>query len=162
LQAYLFNGTVYGAHAISCPQSTGTGTIDCVQWYQLGNVDGPGAPVLIQSGTLGADGQYRFFPSLAVDKVGDMSIAYSYSSGTDYIGIRYTGRLATDALGTVQAEGVVKAGEAYNAKASSRWGDYASEVVAPDGCTIVHLEEYAPSGTVWSTWMGAWKFANCQ
>jgi hypothetical protein len=95
--------TIYGAHTIGC--NPGGGTVACVQWYRLGHLEG--TPVLLQQGILAGNGQYRFYPNLAVDGVGDMTIGYAYSSSSEYAGIRYTG-LASD--GTPQPEAVLKAG----------------------------------------------------
>jgi len=155
LGAHWFNGTVYGAHTIGC--NPGLGTVACVQWHQLGNLDG--APTLVQQGTLAGDGQYRFYPNLAVNSSGDMTLGYAYSSSTEYAGIRYTGRLAGDPAGTLQPEGVVKPGEA--SVNGGRYGDYAGEVVDPDGCTVWHFEEYAKSGYLWGTWAGSFRFTGC-
>jgi len=155
LGAQWYGGTVYGAHAIGC--NPGGGTVACVQWYQLGNVDG--APSLVQQGIIGSSGQYRFFPNLSVDSAGDLSLGYAFSSGNDFAGIRYTGRLAGDALGTTQAEAVLKAGEA--SANGARWGDYAAQVVDPNGCTVWHFEEYAKSGVLWGTWVGSFGFTSC-
>jgi hypothetical protein len=155
LGGHMFNGTIYGTHTIGC--NPGTGTVDCVQWYQVGNVDA--TPTKLQEGTIGGNSQYRFYSTLAVDKAGDMTIGYAYSSTSEYAGIRYTGRLAGDALGTVQAEATLKAGEA-NAN-GARWGDYSSESLAPDGCTVWHFEEYAQAGALWGTWAGSFAFNGC-
>jgi hypothetical protein len=155
LGGHMYNGTIYGSHTIGC--NPGTGAVDCVQWYQVGNVDT--TPTKLQEGTIGGNGQYRFYSTLAVDKVGDMTIGYDYSSTSEYAGIRYTGRLAGDAPGTVQAEATLKAGE-VNAN-GTRWGDYSSESLAPDGCTVWHFGEYAQAGALWGTWAGSFAFSGC-
>ena len=155
LGAGYYNGTVYGIHTIGC--NPGGGTVPCVQWYQLGNVDG--APSLVQQGIVGGSGQSRYYPNLSVDRSGDMLAAYAYASGTEYPGVRHTGRLATDPAGTVQAEAVMKAGEAFIN--GTRYGDYAGQQLDIDGCTVWHLEEYAKAGVLWGTWIGSMKFAGC-
>jgi hypothetical protein len=144
--------TIYGAHTIGC--NPGAGTVACVQWYRLGSLEG--TPVLLQQGILAGNGQDRFYPNLAVDSAGDMTIGYAYSSSSEYAGIRYTG-LASD--GTPEPEAVLKAGE--GTVDGSRYGDFAGEVVDPDGCTIWHFEEYARAGSLWGTWAGSFRFAGC-
>jgi hypothetical protein len=144
--------TIYGAHTIGC--NPGGGTIACVQWYRLGQLDT--TPVLVQQGILAGNGQYRFFPNVAVDSAGDMTIGYAYSSSSEYAGVRYTG-LASD--GTPEPEAVLKAGE--GTVDGSRYGDFAGEVVDPDGCTIWHFEEYARVGSLWGTWAGSFRFSSC-
>jgi hypothetical protein len=144
--------TIYGAHTIGC--NPGTGTVACVQWYRLGNLDA--TPVLLQQGIVAGNGEDRFYPNLAVDRAGDMTIAYAYSSGSEYAGIRYTGLASDD---TPEPEAVLKAGE--GTIDGSRYGDFAGEVVDPDGCTVWHFAEYARAGSLWGTWAGSFRFAGC-
>ncbi len=88
-----------------------------------------------------------------------MVLAYACSSRSDDAGIRSTGRLASDPLGTLQPEAELKRGEApIN---GSRYGDYAGTALDPDRCTVWHLEEYAKSGSFWGTWVGSVRFPNC-
>lgn len=166
LGAYWYAGTIYGAHAIGC--NPGSGTVACVQWYQAGNLDG--SPSLLQQGTIAGNGQDRFFPQLAVDSAGDMTIGYAFSSPTDFAGILYTGRSLSDPAGTVQAESSFKAGQTSvdcpggcpAGTASVRYGDFAGEALDPsDQCTIWHFEEYAESGQPWGTWMASARFSGC-
>jgi hypothetical protein len=150
------DGTVYGVHTIGC--NPGTGTVACVQWYQLGQLDS--APTLVQQGTIGSNGVYRSYPNLSVDSVGDLGLGYAVASSTTYSGISYTGRVPGDAPGTVEAETVLKAGE--TSINGGRYGDFSGEAVDPqDGCTLWHFEEYAKSGSVWGTWTGSYKFPSC-
>ncbi|HYM14564.1 MAG TPA: hypothetical protein VEZ14_03320, partial [Dehalococcoidia bacterium] len=155
LGAYWYGGTVYGTHTVAV--NPGAGNVAGVQWYQLGNVDG--APALLQQGIVATTGQYRFFPNLSVDSGGNMTIAYAYSSSTEYAGLRYTGRLASDPPGALQAEAVLKAGQ--QSVNGSRWGDYAGAALDTDGCTVWHFEEYARSGSLWGTWVGTMHASTC-
>ncbi|HLZ71943.1 MAG TPA: hypothetical protein VKV26_18725 [Dehalococcoidia bacterium] len=156
LSAQISQGAVYSAHTVGC--NPGAGTVACVQWYQLGNLDG--APTLIQQGTLGSDGEDRMYPALSVDISGDLSIGFAHSSASVFAGVDYTGRLPSDAPGALELpENVLKAGEVN--LDGTRYGDYAGEVVDPDGCTVWHLEEYAQSGQTWGTWVGSFRFPSC-
>jgi hypothetical protein len=155
LGAAYYGGTLYGAHTIGC--NPGGGTVPCIQWYQMTNV--ATTPTLTQQGILGGSSQSRYYPNVSVDQAGDLLMGYAYASTTEYPGIRYTGRQASDAIGSLEAEAVMKAGEGYIN--GTRYGDYAGEQVAPDGCTVWHLEEYAKSGKLWGTWISTMKFGNC-
>ena len=130
LAAYWSNAsgtpTVFGAHTIAC--NPGTGTVACVHWFQLGNLDGP--PVTVAQATIGAAGQYRFYPNLAVNKTGDVTVGFAYSSATEYAGVHVYD------LGTA-VETAPRPGEAN--VDGSRYGDYAGTTVDPDGCTILAL-----------------------
>src|SRR5438093_4770026 len=152
LAAYWSGGTVWATHAVGCTQ--GGAPAACVQWYQLGSLDG--VPALLQQGIVDDPdpGHYRFFPSLAVDGNGNVALAYAYSSATDYAGIRYT----TISAGAQGPETVLKAGEATLLE--PRYGDYAGTALDPhDNLTIWHVEEYAKDYfglvTEWGTWVSA-------
>jgi hypothetical protein len=158
------DGTIYAAHTVAC--NPGSGAVDCVRWYQVGGL--PGAPALLQQATIAGDGQHRFFPDLAVDAQGNMAIAYSYSTSADYVGIRFTGRLAADPASETAADVTLKAGEAPYAGASSelppyRWGDYTGMVVDPaNPCRLWYVGEYAKNGVGlanWGTYVGELYFA---
>jgi hypothetical protein len=157
LGAAYYNGTVYGVHTTGCTPSGGTTTVPCLQWYQLGSIDS--TPSLVQQGIVGGAGQSYYYPNLSVDKSGDMLMGYAFASGSAYPGVHYTGRLASDPLGTVQSDSVLKSGEAFID--GSRYGDYAGTQLAPDGCTVWHLEEYAQAGQGWGSWVGNMKFPGC-
>ena len=101
-----------------------------------------------------------------MDKLGNIALGYSASSSSVAPAIRYTGRLATDALGTMQAEtpiGLPSTGSQL--PNLGRWGDYSSMSVDPvDDCTFWYTAEYLKaSGTFnWSTRIQSFKFPGCQ
>ncbi|MFL5731953.1 MAG: dockerin type I domain-containing protein [Chloroflexia bacterium] len=162
LGAIWWNGTLYATHAIGC--NAGTSVTDCIQWYQLGNLNG--APSLQQQGIISGTNESRAYPNVAVDRYGNVELSYVFSSLNDFIGIRHTGRLASDPLGEMGPEGVIKAGEmAEVGKDALRYGDYSGSVLDPaDGVTLWHFEEYTQNipdpfqlGS-WGTWTSASRF----
>ncbi len=149
-------------------QSVTAGSSTGIRWYELRNPSGStmaaGTPVVFQQGTYAPDSAYRWMGSIAMDKAGDIAVGYSVSSSSTYPSIRYTGRVPTDALGTMEAETSVKAGSGSQLQNLSRWGDYSAMSVDPvDGCTFWYTNEYLKSsGTFnWSTWITSFKFPNC-
>jgi len=162
------DGSVYAAHTLACNVSAG-GSEDCVRWYQVTNLNA--TPTVAQEGTIGVDNEYRFFPDLAVDGAGNMAIAYSFSSASTSISIRFAGRLAGDASGQVAADTTLHAGEAVysnNFEASPhRWGDYTALAVDPaDSCVLWYVGEFAKTrgsanGPNWGTRVGSLSFAGC-
>ena len=138
--------------------------ITSVRWYE---VHTPNAtPTVFQQGTLGtADGTHRWMGSIATDKQGNMALGYSASSGSTVPSIRYTGRLMTDALGTMQTENIIQAGGGSQTGTLHRWGDYSAMTVDPvDDCTFCYTTEYLKvSGSFnWSTRIASFKFPSCQ
>ena len=93
-----FSGTesLWASHTVNNNQG-GTGPM-AVRWYQF-DVTGdviPAAAAQQQTFNNGADGLFRWMPSIAVDSMGNMAIGYSVSSASIFPSIRYAGRLAGD------------------------------------------------------------------
>ena len=140
-----------------------SGTKAGVRWYEVRSPNG--TPTIYQQGTYAPDTDSRWLGSVAMDKDGNIALGYSVSSGSTYPSIRYTGRLATDALGTLpQGETTAMAGSGSQTGSGSRWGDYSAMSVDPvDDCTFWFTSEYMPStGTApWQTRITAFKFPSC-
>jgi hypothetical protein len=137
-----------------------------VRWYQLeSTTPGSGAFAVAQQGTYAPDSNFRWMGSIAMDKVGDIAVGYSVSSTSLFPSIRYTGRVPGDALGTLEAETTLQAGNGSQLANLNRWGDYSAISVDPvDDCTFFYTTEYLKaSGTFnWSTKIGSFKFPGCQ
>lgn len=141
-----------------------------VRWYEIRR-DASGAYSLFQQGTINpGDGVHRWMGSVAQDKKGNMAAGYSVVNGTTvFPGIRYTGRLAGDPLGTMpQGEGTIVNGSGVQTTTNSRWGDYSSLNVDPiDDCTFWYVNEYytaasqATSAAGWLTRIGSFKLPGC-
>jgi hypothetical protein len=138
--------------------------ITSVRWYEIRTPNG--TPTVFQQGTLGtSDSIHRWMGSIAMDKQGNIALGYSASSGTVKPSIRYTGRLVTDALGTMQTENIIQAGGGSQTGTLHRWGDYSAMTVDPvDDCTFWYTNEYlkANGSFNWSTRIASFKFPGCQ
>jgi hypothetical protein len=140
-----------------------------VRWYEIRRIGSTYS--VYQQGTYNpADGVHRWMGSVAQDKKGNMALGYSVVNGTTvYPGIRYTGRLAGDPLGTLPlGEGVVINGSGVQLTTNSRWGDYTSMNIDPvDDCTFWYVNEYytaagqASSLAGWQTRIACFKLPGC-
>lgn len=134
-----------------------------IRWYELRNA-GSGWSIY-QQGTYAPDGDHRWMGSIAMDKDGNIALGYSVSGAATYPSVRYTGRLATDPLGTLpQGETSLVEGTGSQLSSTSRWGDYSLMAVDPtDDCTFWYTQEYYASTTIagWRTRIGSFKFASC-
>ena len=141
-----------------------------VRWYEVRRVNGQYS--LYQQGTYApGDGVHRWMGSAAMDWQGNMALGYSVVNGVDvYPGIRYTGRMAGDLLGTMglMGEGVIVNGTGVQRTTNSRWGDYTSLNVDPvDDCTFWYVNEYytaagqASSTAGWQTRIASFKLPGC-
>ena len=135
-----------------------------VRWYEIRSPGG--TPAVYQQSTYSPDTTYRWLGSVAMDKQGNMAMGYSASSSTLHPAIRYTGRLATDALSTMQAEAsMVEGTGSQSGNNLSRWGDYSAMTVDPvDDCTFWYTNEYLKTtGSFnWNTRLASFKFPTCQ
>jgi hypothetical protein len=135
-----------------------------IRWYELQNT-GTGFG-LYQQGTYAPDSSYRWMGSIAMDKVGDIALGYSVSSSSMSPSIRYTGRLSTDPLGTMESEIDIlsAAGVTTSSRTNTyRWGDYSAMAIDPtDDCTFWYTSQYETGGTPnWSTRIASFSFPSC-
>jgi hypothetical protein len=136
-----------------------------MRWWEIRSPNS--SPTIFQEGTYApADNIHRWMGSIAMDNDGNMGLGYSVSDATSvFPGIRYTGRLADDALGTMpQGEGIMIAGGGSQTGGGNRWGDYSSMNIDPlDDCTFWYTTEYyaATSSSTWQTRISSFKFPSC-
>jgi hypothetical protein len=140
-----------------------------VRWYEIRRTASTYS--IYQQGTFApGDGVHRWMGSIAMDKKGDIALGYSVVNGTTvYPGIRYTGRLAGDALGQMTlGEGVIINGSGVQTNTNSRWGDYTDITIDPtDDCTFWYVNEYyqttqPPPDRNWQTRIASFKLPGCQ
>ncbi|MDQ6788787.1 MAG: hypothetical protein M3033_18450 [Acidobacteriota bacterium] len=171
--AYRHFADGHEAMVVNHSVNPGTGPVSGVRWYELriSAVTPPmppssgGTPSLFQQGTYAVGSDSRWMGSIAMDKVGNIGLAYSVSSGSINPSIRYTSRVPTDGLGTMGAETSIIAGTGSQLATLSRWGDYSALTVDPvDDCTFWYTTEYLKtSGTFnWSTRIASFKLPSCQ
>jgi len=148
--------TLVATHSVA----TGSGNVG-VRWYEIRNPGG--TPTVYQQGTFAPDSNFRWMGSITMDQMGDMALGYSESSSTMNPGIYYTGRLATDPLGTMEDEALIMAGAGVE-QGTYRWGDYTGMSIDPvDDCTFWYTNEYfAVTGKGnWHSRIASFKFPAC-
>ena len=157
----------FGDHeAMVVNHSVTTGASVGVRWYEFRKTpaSNSGDVALYQQGTFAPDSSYRWMGSIAMDQLGDMGLGYSLSSSTIYPSISYTGRTASDPLGSMNAENSLQLGSGSQTDSNARWGDYSSMRIDPsDDCLFWYVNEYyaATSDKNWSTAIGSFKFNGC-
>jgi hypothetical protein len=152
----------FGDHeSLVANHSVGDASQVSVRWYEIRNPNG--APVVFQQGTYAPDASFRWMGSIAMDKVGNIAMGYSASSSSIHPALRFTGRVPSDALGTMEDEAELFAG-AGSQVSLSRWGDYSSLNVDPsDDCTFYYATEYIPTDGRfnWRTRIASFVFPSC-
>ena len=154
----------FGNHdALVFNHSVAAGSSVGLRWYELRSPLA-GAFTLYQQGTFAPDSTYRWMGSAAMDQAGDIAVGYSASSSSLFPAIRYTGRIPSDALGTMRTETSLLGGAGSQTGGLSRWGDYTALRIDPsDDCTFWYTSQYQPSNGSfnWATFIGTFKFTNC-
>ena len=103
---------------------------------------------------------------MAEDQSGDIAVGYSVASSTLYPAIRFTGRVPSDPLGSLETEASIQEGAGSQSGGSSadRWGDYSAMQVDPvDDCTFWYVNEYekATGYENWTTHIASFAFPGC-
>lgn len=145
--------SLVASHSVSPPSG--------IRWYEIQNPGG--TPEVFQQATFAPDSSWRWMPSIAMDQMGDIAVGYSVSSSTMLPAIRYTGRLQSDPLNTMQSENSIIEGTGFQ-QGSNRWGDYSAMTIDPsDDCTFYYTNEYqAQNGSSnWHTRIASFKFPSC-
>ncbi len=131
-----------------------------IRWYELRKTTG--AWSVYQQATFAPDTRYRWMASAAMDTSGNIGLGYSISSSTMYPGIKYCGRMSSDALGTlgIAEKGIFDGGGSQTGTAL-RWGDYSSISIDPSApATFWYTTEYyaTTSSTGWKTRIASFSF----
>jgi len=133
-----------------------------VRWYEL-RLDRSGALQLFQQGTYAPDGDFRWMPSIALDRKGDIGVGYSFGGASSYPGQRFAARLAGDPKGQMTLhEAVLAQGEASQTN-TLRWEDYTTLDIDPgDDCTFWYVGDYLRKGEEdYSTRIGGFQVPGC-
>jgi len=150
--------------SIVLSQSVTAGSSTGIRWYEI-RISSTNVPSIFQQGTYAPDSSFRWMPSIATDDVGDIAVGFSVSSSALHPEIHYTGRLVSDAPGTMsQGEGTIINGAGSQNARLNRWGDYSGMNVDPaDNCTFWYTNEYIPANGSfnWRTRVGSFKFPSC-
>ncbi|MFZ4522976.1 MAG: PKD domain-containing protein [Bacteroidales bacterium] len=118
-----------------------------IRWYELRQTT-DGAPwTIYQEGTYAQpNGHSAFSGNMCMDIYGNIGLAYTSVSTTLNPSLRFTGRYASDPLGTMTlGEDIIITGTSVDP--SSRYGDYAQMTIDPvDGRTFWTIAEYFSGG----------------
>ena len=133
-----------------------------IRWYEIQNPNV--TPTVFQQGTYAPSAGTRWMGSIAMDQAGDIALGYSVSSSTIHPSVFFTGRVPSDASGTMESETAIVNGTGEQNAGLTRWGDYSAMTVDPvDDCTFWYTQEYMKTvGSFnWNTRIASFKFPGC-
>ncbi|HVB56986.1 MAG TPA: hypothetical protein VNE63_11215 [Candidatus Acidoferrales bacterium] len=149
--------SIVAAHSIATKAGRGG-----VRWYEF-RLDKNRDPYLYQQGTYAPDAFYRWMPSIAMDKKGDIGVGYSFGGTPNFAGQRFAARLAGDPKGQLTFhETVLADGQAAQTN-TVRWEDYTTTAMDPsDDCTFWYVGDYLKTGApTYSTKIGSFGIPGC-
>jgi hypothetical protein len=143
--------------AITTVRNWGAGNRASIQWFQIRAA----ASALIQQGVFGTRDAHYFYPAGCPDNNGNFVMVCSRSGQNEFGSIGFTGRKATDPLGTLQASALFKSGgahyQALDSGGRNRWGDFGNGVASDPGNPRIvwFYSEFASAANTWATWVGS-------
>jgi hypothetical protein len=136
---------------------------NAVNWTRINPFAVP--PRVLESTTVSHPTLHLTYPSLAVNAVTNLTMGFSATDASTFVGAYYTGRLSTDPPGSYAPITLLKAGEAAygtTQTVSRRWGDYSNTSVDPiDDLTFWTIQQYAgfrEQKDTWGLWVSALSF----
>jgi hypothetical protein len=150
--------SIVATHSVNTEAATGG-----VRWYEF-DVTRDRSLRLRQHGTYAPDGGYRWLPSPAIDRLGNIGIGYSFGSDKEFVGQRFAGRAANDPLGRLTLREAVLAEGAAAQTYGRRWEDYTQTAIDPsDDCTIWYVGDYYRKDAAnYSTKIGGFRLPGCR
>ena len=120
-----------------------------IRWTEIRRYPGEDWAVYQEGTWAPDDGLHRFMGGIAMDSEGNIGLAYNVSSEDTYVGVRFTGRRATDPLGEMTFEEYTVVDGQSTIASNTRFGDYAHMAIDPvNDRTFWYTTEYAgPNGT---------------
>ncbi len=151
--------SLWNTHTVRGSSSTQA----AARYYQVNVTGGTVAANTTQAATHNPDSTLsRYMPSAGVNRAGDMAMVYSTSSSAAMSAIQYAGRLSTDAVNTLPQTEQLLIQSTGSQNTSTRWGDYSTMTLDPDGCTFwMTTEYYIATGGNWQTRIGSFSFPSC-
>ncbi|GEM_PF-3326876 len=162
-ESYLVSHTISKLPNATDPWQTG------IRWYELRD-NGSGTPSLNQSGLVNPDNSlYRFLPSIAQDKDGNVAVGYSTSSTSTAPAINFSywnlGISDDTPIEAVIINGT-NGEEVTSGTGVGPWGSYSSMTVDPSNdCTFWYVNEYWVPSTAsysWATGIASFQIPGCQ
>ncbi len=130
-----------------------------IRWYELRQTNDGDPWTIYQEGTyVQPQGHSAFSGNMCMDASGNIALAYTTVSPSLYPSLRYTGRFASDPLGTMtMAEEVIYNGTQNNP--ATRYGDYSQMTIDPtDDATFWSIGEVFYGGSR-KNYVGVFQFA---
>jgi hypothetical protein len=152
------DGSLWTAH------STSIATRNGIRWYEIST-----SPfVLNQSGSISDVSLHYYYPSIAVNSVGDALVGFSGSNSATFLSAYVSARKVGDSSGQMSTPTLYQGGvDSYTNLDSfgrNRWGDYSGSSADPVDDTFWTAQSFATTSTFngdrWSVRVSHWEYAS--
>lgn len=145
------NGELWTSATEGCTPAGDTAVRNCMRLIEVSTSST--TPTLQQDFDLSTSGMDEYYPAVTLDGAGDLYVAYTASSSTQYPGA-YAVISPASSIGSFTAPLTIDAGTAsYNGGSTPRWGDYSAAAPDPaDPYAAWVAAEYAPSDAASGDW----------
>lgn len=155
-------GSLWVTHNVA--RGLPSGTVGEVRIVEINVRSWPAAATVLSDTRLSEEGVHYSYPAIAVSDAHDLAVVAARSSASEHASVYFTGRLATDPIGTLRPPVLLRAGvSAKNCSDSvsgrttrNRFADFSGASIDPAGGSAWIVAEYA-FGTercAWGTWVG--------
>ena len=150
--------SIVAAHSVATAADGGG-----VRWYEF-RLDKKGDPRLYQQGTYAPEGFYRWMPSIAMDRKGNIGVGYSFGGAPNFVGVRFAARQSSDPKGRLTLHESVLATGGASQTDTLRWEDYVTTALDPsDDCTFWFVGDYLKTGDAgYRTRISSLRLPNCK
>ena len=133
-----------------CTPSGDTSARACVRVLEVATASAQ----ILQDFDYGIPGIDLYYPAVTLDRVGDMTMVFGYSSSTIDPSAGATGQATSDPSGTLVAYRTVIAGSAsMNCGGACRYGDYFGAAADPTDATAWVAAEFLTPLHNWDSWI---------
>ncbi len=144
------SGHLWMAFDSQCTPSGDSTARACVRVDEIATA----TATVLQDFDYGISGLDIYYPALALDHVGDVTLVFGYSSSTVYPSGGVTGQAASDPAGTLESYRTIVAGSgSMTCAGPCRYGDYFGAGVDPSGSTVWVSAEYWTPLHAWDSWL---------
>tara|TARA_R110002072_G_scaffold36261_9_gene106806 strand:- start:7763 stop:10330 length:2568 start_codon:yes stop_codon:yes gene_type:complete len=157
-------GSVYRDGSLWTAHSTSVATRNAIRWYELNT-----SPFTVnQNGTISDTSLHYYYPSIAVNEMGDALVGFSGSNATTFLSAYVAARKSGDASGQMSTPTMFQAGvDSYtnlDTFGRNRWGDYSGTTADPVDDSFWTAQSYATTsnfnGDRWSVRVSHWEYAD--
>lgn len=157
----------------SRPPAAAPDAAENAAWWGIVNTSNLASLTRTDFGQVGGDeltaNAHTFFPSIAVNSLGDLAIGFTVTSSSIFPSSGYAWRAADDAAGTTRPAQLLRAGTDFYIRTFSgtanRWGDYSGAAVDPiDNCFWISNQHAITQGSPsnGNTQFGRWQVATAR